>query len=136
MGFSKADKVESHERIVEVASRLFREHGINGISVADLMQSAGLTHGGFYRHFGSRDDLVNEAIERALEDGSTAMNAIAANPRATIGALVDAYLSLAHRDNLPAGCAVSALASDIARAPERPSALDRPTAGRSIAMWR
>jgi TetR/AcrR family transcriptional regulator, transcriptional repressor for nem operon len=115
MGHSKADKANSHERIVKVAADVFREVGIDGIGLADLMRSAGLTHGGFYRHFDSRDDLVAEAVERALKDGSAVANAIAANPKSTIGAVVDAYLSLVHRDNLASSCAVTALANDVSR---------------------
>jgi TetR/AcrR family transcriptional repressor of nem operon len=119
MGHSKAEKAENHERIVQVAAGIFRELGLDGISVADLMQSAGLTHGGFYRHFDTRDDLVAEAVERALEDGSAAADAIAANPRSSIATVVDAYLSLAHRDNIASSCAVSALANDVARSTDR-----------------
>jgi TetR/AcrR family transcriptional repressor of nem operon len=119
MGHSKADKAESHERIVKVAAGVFRELGIDGISLADLMQSAGLTHGGFYRHFDSRDELVAEAVERALKDSSAVADAVAANPRATIAALVDAYLSLVHRDNIASSCAVTALANDVARSTAR-----------------
>lgn len=119
MGHSKIAKAESHERIVKVAAEVFRERGIDGIGVADLMQCAGLTQGGFYRHFGSRDDLVAEAVERALQDGSAVADAIAADPRATIGTIVDAYLSLAHRDNVASGCAITALANDVARSNER-----------------
>jgi TetR/AcrR family transcriptional repressor of nem operon len=119
MGHSKVKKAESHERIVKVAAGVFRELGVDGISLADLMKCAGLTHGGFYRHFGSRDDLVTEAVERALKDGSAVSDAIAANPRSTIGAVVDTYLSLAHRDNIAYGCAVTALANDVARSTDR-----------------
>ena len=119
MGHSKAEKAESHDRIVKTAANLFRELGVDGISVADLMQCAGLTHGGFYRHFGSRDELVAEAVERALADGSAAVDAVAASSRFGFNALVDAYLSLAHRDNLAFGCAVTALANDVARSSDR-----------------
>jgi TetR/AcrR family transcriptional regulator, transcriptional repressor for nem operon len=119
MGHSKAAKTASHERIVKLAADMFRERGIDGISVADLMQCAGLTHGGFYRHFGSRDDLVAEAVDRALKEGSAAVDAIAASPGARIGALVDAYLSLVHRDKLSSSCAVTALAADVARCGRR-----------------
>jgi TetR/AcrR family transcriptional repressor of nem operon len=119
MGHSKAEKAESHERIVKVAAGVFRELGVDGISVADLMQCAGLTHGGFYRHFDTRDDLVAEAVEQALKDGSAVADAITANPRSVIGTVVDAYLSLAHRNNLASSCAVSALANDVARSTDR-----------------
>ncbi|HTT09728.1 MAG TPA: TetR/AcrR family transcriptional regulator [Burkholderiaceae bacterium] len=119
MGHSRAAKADSHDRIVKVAADRFRELGVDGISVADLMKSAGLTHGGFYRHFGSRADLVAEAIQCALDDGSVAVDAIAVKPGATLGALVDAYLSLAHRDNLTSGCAVTTLANDVVRSGDR-----------------
>jgi TetR/AcrR family transcriptional repressor of nem operon len=119
MGHSKADKTESHERIVATAAGLFRELGVEGISVADLMQSAGLTHGGFYRHFESRDELVGEAVERALAEGSAAANAIASRPKASFADLVDAYLSVAHRDNLATSCAVTTLAGEVARSGAR-----------------
>jgi TetR/AcrR family transcriptional repressor of nem operon len=119
MGHSRIEKAESHERIVKAAAGVFRELGVNGIGLADLMQHAGLTHGGFYRHFDSRDELVSEAVERALKDGSAVADAIAANPRSTIGALVDAYLSLAHRDNIASGCAVTTMANDVARSTDR-----------------
>ena len=123
MGHSKADKAESHDRIVRVASSRFREIGVDGIGVADLMKEAGLTHGGFYRHFASRDDLVAEAIERALRDGSQgAFDAVAASKlpkQALLFALVDWYLSVGHRDGLATACAVTALAGDVARSNDR-----------------
>ena len=119
MGHSKAEKAESHDRIVKTAANLFRELGVDGIGLADLMQHAGLTHGGFYRHFGSRDDLVAEAVRCALADGSAAVDAVTASSRSAFSALVDAYLSLAHRDNLASSCAVTALANDVARSGDR-----------------
>lgn len=123
MGHSKADKAESHDRIVRVASARFREIGVDGIGVADLMKEAGLTHGGFYRHFASRDELVAEAIERALRDGSQgAFDAVASSKlgkQALLFALVDWYLSIGHRDGLATSCAVTSLAADVARSNER-----------------
>src|ERR1700755_2380151 len=70
VGSSKADKAASHDRIVTAAAARIRRDGVEGLGVADLMREAGLTHGGFYRHFGSRDDLVAEAVEAALAHGS------------------------------------------------------------------
>jgi TetR/AcrR family transcriptional regulator, transcriptional repressor for nem operon len=122
MGHSRAEKAESHERIVQVASTLFRELGVDGFGVADLMKKAGLTHGGFYRHFGSRDDLVAEAVEQALADGGKVVAAIGASPlsrKAIVAALVDGYLSLAHRDNVATSCAVTTMAGDVSRSNER-----------------
>jgi TetR/AcrR family transcriptional repressor of nem operon len=69
MGHSRAEKDKSHDRIVRAAAGRFREAGISGVAVADLMKQAGLTHGGFYRHFASRDDLVAEAVEGPTRRG-------------------------------------------------------------------
>jgi TetR/AcrR family transcriptional repressor of nem operon len=122
MGKSKIAKAESHDRIVRLAAARFREAGIEGIGVAELMKDAGLTHGGFYRHFSSREELVAEAVERALQDGGQAVAAIANSKlgrSALLAALVDAYLSATHRDSLATSCAVTTLAGDVARSNER-----------------
>ena len=68
MGYSKSDKAETHARIVKVAAKRFRERGLEGIGVADVMKEAGVTVGGFYKHFGSRDELVVEALATAFKD--------------------------------------------------------------------
>src|ERR1700721_1188312 len=73
MGSSQADKAASHERIVKAAAARIRRDGIDGMAVADLMREAGLTHGGFYRHFESRDDLVAQAVDCALKRGERAV---------------------------------------------------------------
>jgi TetR/AcrR family transcriptional repressor of nem operon len=83
------------------------------------MKDAGLTHGGFYRHFASRDDLVTEAIECALREGSRAVAAVATIKECPLNALVDAYLSTAHRDDVVTSCAVTTLAADVARSNDR-----------------
>jgi TetR/AcrR family transcriptional repressor of nem operon len=116
VGSSQADKAASHERIVKAASRRVRRDGIGNISVAELMKQAGLTHGGFYRHFDSRDDLVAEAIAEALAQGSQRVRASAelSNP-AALTAIVDGYLSRVHRDKPETGCAVAAVPTDIVR---------------------
>lgn len=122
MGHSKANKAESRDRVVRTAAARFRESGIDGIGVADLMKEAGLTHGGFYRHFASRDELVAEAVERALLDGGRAVQAVEnlqQSPAAVLALLVDGYLSAAHRDSLATSCAVTTLAGDVARSNER-----------------
>ena len=122
MGNSKAGKAQSHERIVQVAAARFRECGIDAIGVADLMNDAGLTHGAFYRHFASREELVAEAVERALEDGGRAMAAVANSKldrQVLLSAVVNAYLSAAHRDGLATSCAVATLAGDVAHSNER-----------------
>ena len=119
MGHSQASKREHHEAIVGVAASRFRENGIEGVGVADLMRDAGLTHGGFYRHFESRDQLVAEGVERALHDGGEAMAAVAESPHDPLAAVIDAYLSLAHRDDLGTSCAVTTLAGDVSRSNPR-----------------
>jgi TetR/AcrR family transcriptional regulator, transcriptional repressor for nem operon len=123
VGHSQADKVASHQRIVEITSAKLREDGLRQPAIGELMKEAGLTHGGFYRHFGSRDELVDESIVRALWDGARRMaDAIGAerdrggDPYA---GLVSAYLSPEHRDDLASSCAVATLGADVARASER-----------------
>jgi len=122
MGHSKADKAHSHDRIVQMAAARFREVGVDGIGVAGLMQEAGLTHGGFYLHFDSRDDLVAEAIEHALQDGGRVVDAMANSKlgnKALLAGLLDWYLSAAHRDGMATSCAITTLAGDVARCNER-----------------
>jgi TetR/AcrR family transcriptional repressor of nem operon len=116
MGHSKADKAESHERIVQIAAARFREAGLDGIGVADLMKEAGLTHGGFYRHFDSRDQLVAEAVEHAQAQGAQRLGRVVARSGGeAFAAVVEAYLNRAHVDHPGSGCALVALAADVAR---------------------
>jgi TetR/AcrR family transcriptional repressor of nem operon len=122
MGHSKAEKEKSHKRIVKTAAARFRERGVDGIGLADLMKEADLTHGGFYGHFDSREELVAEAIECALRDGGEAVASVAGGnhpPAAKLRLLVDAYLSVAHRDGLATSCAVTTMANDVARSNAR-----------------
>ena len=122
MGHSKAEKEKSHKRIVKAAADRFRERGVDGIGLADLMKEADLTHGGFYGHFDSREELVAEAIECALRDGGEAVASVAGGnhpPAAKLRLLVDAYLSVAHRDGLATSCAVTTMANDVARSNTR-----------------
>lgn len=111
MGHSQADKAETHERIVHIAARRFREVGLDGISVADIMKEIGMTVGAFYKHFASRDDLVVEAMAAACNemDGSS----FAAQP--TLKKSIQAYLSEAHRDEINTGCPIAAWVNDVAR---------------------
>ena len=118
MGYSKTEKEKTHRRIVKTAAARFRERGVNGIGLADLMKEADLTHGAFYRHFDSREELVAEAVECALRDGWEAVASVAGGnrpPAATLRLLVDAYLSVAHRDGLATSCPVTTMANDVAR---------------------
>lgn len=110
----------TRERIVETAARLFRENGFDGIGVADLMKAAGLTHGGFYAHFDSKEDLMAAACERSLKDSLVAWKKqLARGSRQPVPSLVRAYLSPQHRDH-PGGagaCMVAAEGSGIGRLP-------------------
>lgn len=116
MKVSREQAAENRTRIIETASRLFRERGVDGIGVADLMKAAGLTHGGFYGHFASKEDLVAQACDRALA-GSQAEweRLIAAHPDDPLAAITARYLSAAHRDKPGQGCVFSALGNDVAR---------------------
>lgn len=116
MGHSRASKAQSRERIITLAAQFIREHGIDAISIGDLMKSAGLTHGAFYVHFESRDALIAAALERALHDGeAAAASGNRGSGKRTVKSIVNGYLSRAHRDNPGSGCAVSALSGDVAR---------------------
>jgi len=111
----------THERIVEAAGRAIRRSGYDGIGVADIMKEAGLTHGGFYAHFASREAMLAEAADRAGADGVAAVARIAAasSPKKAWQALLSAYLSEAHVKGVETGCAVAALGSELPRqAPE------------------
>jgi TetR/AcrR family transcriptional repressor of nem operon len=120
VGTSQADKEKHHDRIVAIAATGVRERGLDGIGVADLMKEAGLTHGGFYRHFGSREDLIDEAVEFALGEGT---KRIASGPKPSeknrFQTIVDGYLSIAHRNSPGSGCAVAALSSEAWRGGKR-----------------
>ena len=112
-------KQETHERIVDVAARAIRRHGYAGVGVADVMKEAGLTHGGFYAHFDSRDALLVEALERAgRESGEAVTRALERRPAKGVSAfraLVEAYLGDEHLESLETGCPVAALACDMPR---------------------
>jgi TetR/AcrR family transcriptional repressor of nem operon len=124
MGYSKAQKAKTHERIVKLASKRFREEGLAGIGIAELMKEAGLTVGGFYKHFDSRDDLVAEAVSSAFGGWKRRVEAAkSGGAPLSYEKLIDEYLNEAHRDNPGTGCAFSALAPEIARSDKRIRAL-------------
>lgn len=117
MGTSQAARAASHDRILDIASAQIRRDGIDSLAVAELMKEAGLTHGGFYRHFDSREQLVAEAAQRALTQGSApAMAAAQLGGQRGYTTLIDGYLSPRHRDHPESGCAVACVAADVARA--------------------
>ena len=120
MRYPADHKQQTRERIVRAASRRFRSRGTEGAAIADLMRDLRLTHGGFYRHFGSKEGLVAEAFDAALKEWrDRAAAAIAKAPTGgEMHALIDAYLDPKHCDDITGGCPVAALASEIARRPK------------------
>ena len=110
MARSQAEKEATHRRIVKAAAAQIRRDGVDAVRVFELMREAGLTHGGFYRHFDSREDLIDEAIDAALTDGSRQTDTgESLDPGAELAQIIDGYVSKAHRDNPQVGCAVAAL---------------------------
>lgn len=116
MRVSREKAQENREQIIETAAHLLRKHGFDGIGVADIMKAAGLTHGGFYRNFASKDDLAVKASERAIADTTALLkNGLAEQPKDPLRALIEAYVSSAHRNDPGSGCILPALAADAAR---------------------
>lgn len=119
MKVSRDQMAENRRRILDVASKLFREKGFDAVSVSEVMKAAGLTHGGFYGHFSSKDDLVAETIKYVLAfDGDRGVD---------VRAYLDEYLAPKHRDNAANGCPTAGLASDIRH--QTPAARAAMTAG-------
>jgi TetR/AcrR family transcriptional regulator, transcriptional repressor for nem operon len=117
MRYSKEHKQETHARIVKKASVRLREKGAHGIGVADLMKEAGLTHGGFYAHFNSREALVIEAFAYAMDRSTERWRKVAEEtpPEKRLATIVETYLTAVHRDDPGHGCAVPTLGAEIAR---------------------
>ncbi len=117
MRVSKEKAAENRDRIIDVAARLFRERGFEGIGVADLMREAGLTHGGFYGHFASKEELMALAAARATEQNRAFWQAGSPPDKSgpALARQLGRYLSPAHRDAPGAGCPVAALGMDAAR---------------------
>lgn len=120
MKVSKSQAAEHRAGIVDSAARLYREKGLSGVGVAEITRDAGLTHGGLYRHFASKDALAREACLRAFEWTITPLDGLEqdseASSSARLQAMVDSYLSTSHRDHPGEGCPAAALATDAARA--------------------
>jgi len=116
MKVTREQAAENHDRIVETAARLFREHGFEGVGVAELMKAAGLTHGGFYGHFESKEDLVQRACERVLERSTERWRDRVEGARGRpLHALAKGYLTERHRDDPGNGCLLASLGADAAR---------------------
>jgi TetR/AcrR family transcriptional repressor of nem operon len=117
---SKEQASKNHSVIEEVSARLFREQGFRGVSVGDLMGAAGLTHGGFYGHFDSKEALATVACKKAFDQSRARVDkriALAGERTVARRSMVESYLNTERRDNLGDGCPVSAFVSDIAREP-------------------
>ncbi len=116
MKVSREQAVQNRERILDAAAQLFRERGFEGIGVADLMKAAGLTHGGFYGHFSSKEDLMAQACARALTRSIEAWSKRADSaPDDPLSSIAGVYLSRRHRDNPGARCVLAALGPDASR---------------------
>lgn len=117
MRFDKGHKEQTRRRIVETAARRFRKEGVEAVGIAGLMADAGLTHGGFYAHFASKEELVRAALDEASAQSQTRRAEVLAQAPGpqSIEALVRFYLRPAHRDTPERGCAAAALIAEIAR---------------------
>ena len=116
MRVSRDQAAENRQTVINVASRLFRERGFDGIGLKDLMKGAGLTQGAFYKQFASKDDLAAQASRRAMESATHRWSAATeANPENPLDAVISFYLSMDHREEKMDGCPVAALGSDAAR---------------------
>jgi TetR/AcrR family transcriptional repressor of nem operon len=118
MRYAKDHKAETHERIVKNASERLREGGAASIGVAELMKEAGLTHGGFYAHFASREALIDEAFIHAMEQTAKRWRKRAelAPEGKELASIVNGYLTAQHRDDVGNGCALPSLGAEVLRA--------------------
>jgi len=119
MRYSLEHKAKNHETIVSMAARSFREHGGDSSGIGTVMKKAGLTKGGFYRHFKSKDDLFVEAVARALDETGNSMVEVARSAPAgeAVRAMIERYLSVAHANSAGMGCVRAALGPELARKP-------------------
>ena len=117
MRVTRAQAEANRENVINVASRLFRQHGFDGIGLKDLMKGAGLTQGGFYKQFRSKDDLAAQASRRAMEGMIRRWSTAAANGPDALRSVLDLYLSEGHRGECADGCPLVALGADAARQP-------------------
>ena len=137
---SQAQAQQNRDRVVDEAARLFRERGVQGVGVADLMAAAGLTHGGFYKRFTSKEALVAEATGRAFGELRERLAALderhPGDPAGARRELLDYYFSPAHRDHAGQGCPATAFGGDLAReAPDSPAREPYAQGVRGFARW-
>jgi TetR/AcrR family transcriptional repressor of nem operon len=112
MRYPASETAKKHKRIIREAARLFREGGFSGVSVAEIMQATGLTHGPFYNHFPSKEALMAESVEHGLKNTLAGVEQVGNSPKRK-AVYLDSYLSTAHRDAPGNGCTIAALAADI-----------------------
>jgi TetR/AcrR family transcriptional repressor of nem operon len=119
MRYSPEHKAENHEKILSMAARSFREHGGDSSGIGTVMKKVGLTKGGFYRHFGSKDDLLVDAVARAFDEMGRGMLEVAksAPEGQALRAIIERYLSAGHANSPGLGCVVAALGPELARKP-------------------
>jgi TetR/AcrR family transcriptional repressor of nem operon len=117
---SAPEKAETHARILRHASEAFRLDG-TGVGIGDVMKELGLTHGGFYRHFASKDELLGEAVALALDEVASRLQKVAegAEPGSELSAIIEAYMSKKHQQHPETWCALASLMPEIARLPEQ-----------------
>jgi TetR/AcrR family transcriptional repressor of nem operon len=121
MRYPAQETAEKHDRIVDAASRLFRERGFENVTVAEIMKAAGLTHGAFYNHFASKEALMAAAVGHAMQGTFAGVEKSFTTPKGR-RAYLDRYLSTNHRDRPATGCAMAALSGEIRNQPEVKSA--------------
>src|SRR5688500_14891736 len=115
MRYEKGHKDATRKRIVDVASKRFRKEGVEAVGLAGLMADAGLTHGGFYAHFKSKEDLVRAAVTDAFKQSNARVECASRDDEERFAAIVNGYLTPEHRDRPDLGCVAAALVSEIAR---------------------
>jgi TetR/AcrR family transcriptional repressor of nem operon len=119
MGHTQAQKAENRERIVTATARQIREQGLERPAIAELMREVGLTHGGFYKQFGSRDELMGEAVERVMAETRARMEGVVESADDPLAAVAHAYVSAEHRDDVGGGCGLPALGAEVTHANAR-----------------
>lgn len=117
MRYPPGETAEKHQKILDVASRMFRERGIGSVSIAEIMKAAGLTHGAFYAHFPSKDALAAEAVGHAMEKSESERQCRVGEGDPLLS-FAESYLTEAHRDNPGDGCTIAALGPSVARNPD------------------
>jgi TetR/AcrR family transcriptional regulator, transcriptional repressor for nem operon len=121
MRYSDSHKAETHARLVKLAGRMLREKGPQNLAVGELMQGAGLTHGGFYAHFKSKDALLAEALSSVFAESDDALRRVTEGlpPHQALARYIDVYVAPAHRNNRSGGCPIVALNSELPRQSRR-----------------